>query len=213
MKRVVIFTNGDYKDEGFYKEVLRGSDLLICADGGGDYLYRWGIKPDILIGDMDSISREALEGFKEAGVKVKAFPRDKDYTDTHLALIEAMERNPSDIVILGGIGSRFDHILGNIHLLFFALKRGYKAKLLNEFYEARLLSEGESLIEVWGEKISLLPLTPEVEFSQSEGLKWPLFGLKLTFEHPIGVSNEPVSPTVKIVVKRGIAILFQVREV
>ncbi|MCS7234081.1 MAG: thiamine diphosphokinase [Synergistetes bacterium] len=210
---IVIFTNGDYRDEEFYKGILKRADLIICADGGGDYLYKWGIRPDLLIGDMDSISKEALESFKGSGVEVKLFPSDKDYTDTHLALIEALRYAPSEVLILGGIGTRLDHIIGNIHLLLFALKRGVKAKLVNEFYEVQLISEGESLIEAWGEKVSLLPLTPEVKFSYSDGLKWPLLNLSLTFEHPIGISNEPLSPIFKIKVEEGIAILFQVREV
>ncbi|MBC7332101.1 MAG: thiamine diphosphokinase [Synergistetes bacterium] len=211
--KVAIFTNGDYRDEGFYGKIIGKADLLICADGGGDYLYRWRIKPDILIGDMDSISKEALDYFEKSGVEIKRFPKDKDYTDTHLALIEAMKHGPSEVLIIGGIGTRLDHILGNLHLLFLALSKGYKAKLLNEFYEAQLIPEGEFTIDVWGDKVSLLPLTPEVEFSYSEGLKWPLFDLKLTFEHPIGLSNESTSSTIRIGVKRGIAIFFQVREV
>ncbi|MBC7332814.1 MAG: thiamine diphosphokinase, partial [Synergistetes bacterium] len=204
---------GDYRDEGFYGKIIGKADLLICADGGGDYLYRWRVRPAILIGDMDSISKEALDYFEKSGVEIKRFPKDKDYTDTHLALIEAMKYGPSEILIIGGIGTRLDHILGNVHLLFLALSEGYKAKLLNEFYEAQLVAEGEFTIDVWGEKVSLLPLTPEVEFSYSEGLKWSLSDLRLTFEHPIGLSNEPTSSTVRIGVKRGIAIFFQVREV
>lgn len=211
--RVFIFTNGDYENEAFYKEALKSADLIICADGGGYYLYKWGIKPHILIGDMDSIPEEALRFFEESRVLIKEFPPYKDYTDTHLALIEALEHEPSEVTIIGGVGKRLDHILGNVHLLFFALRRGVKAKLLNEFYEVTLLSPGESLIQVRGKKISVLPLTPEVEFSHSEGLKWPLSGLKLSLEHPIGISNEPLSSLIKVEVRMGIAILFQVMEV
>lgn len=211
--RVFVFTNGDYESEAFYREALKSADLIICADGGGHYLYKWGIKPHILIGDMDSISDEALKFFREARVLIKEFPPDKDYTDTHLALSEALKHNPSEVTIIGGVGKRLDHIIGNIHLLFFALKNGVKAKLLNEFYEVTLLLPGESLIQVHGKKVSVLPLTPEVEFSFSEGLKWPLSGLKLSLEHPIGISNEPLSNWIRIGVKRGIAMLFQVMEV
>ncbi|MCD6363111.1 MAG: thiamine diphosphokinase, partial [Synergistetes bacterium] len=93
--KILIFTYGDYKNERLYKSLLEEADLIICADGGGNYLYAWGIKPDILIGDMDSISAEALLYFEGAGVKIVRFPRDKDYTDSHLALLEALRFSPS----------------------------------------------------------------------------------------------------------------------
>jgi len=210
--RVVIFTNGDYKDEAFYREVLKGGDFIICTDGGGNYLRRWGIRPNLIVGDMDSISPEVLEGFKRDGVDVRIFPKDKDYTDTHLAVIEALKLSPSEVLILGGIGTRLDHILGNLHLLFFLFKRSVKARLLNEFYEARVISQGESSFEIWGDKVSILPLTQEVEFEGSEGLRWPLYNLTLRLENPIGISNEPTSPNFKVKVKRGVAFLFQVKE-
>lgn len=210
--RVVVFTNGDYGDESFYKAVLSDADFVICTDGGGNYLYRWGIKPQLLMGDMDSISEEALKGFRDRGVHIKLFPRDKDYTDTHLAIMEAMRLSPSEVVIVGGLGTRLDHILANLHLLFFLFKRGIRAKILNEFYEVSLISEGVNRFEVWGNKISLLPLSEEVEFASSEGLKWPLFGLRLSLETPIGISNEPTSSNFVIEVKKGLAFVFQVRE-
>ncbi|MCD6362723.1 MAG: thiamine diphosphokinase [Synergistetes bacterium] len=192
--------------------MLEGADLIICADGGGNYLYAWGVKPDILIGDMDSISAEALLYFEGAGVKIVRFPRDKDYTDSHLALLEALRFSPSEVIIIGGLGDRMDHNIANIHLLYLALKRGVRAKLVNERYEAIILKEGENRMEISGEKISLLPLTSKVIFSRSEGLKWKLDDLTFSLENPIGISNEPLGKEVIIDVKEGYAILFQVKE-
>ena len=210
--RILIFTYGDYKNESFYKSLLEEVDLIICADGGGNYLYAWGIKPDILIGDMDSISEEALRHFEGSGVDIKRFPRDKDYTDSHLALLEALKFSSSEVIMIGGLGDRMDHNIANIHLLYLALKKGVKAKLVNERYEAIVLEEGENRVEISGEKISLLPLTSEVIFSRSKGLRWRLDDLTFSLENPIGISNEPLGKEVIIDVKKGYAILFQVRE-
>ena len=42
---------------------------------------------------------------------------EKDYTDGQMALKEALDMNPGDIVILGALGGRTDHEQENLRLL------------------------------------------------------------------------------------------------
>ena len=101
MMKCLVLANGKYGTLEEYQGVIKGSDLIICADGGANYAYEMGLIPAYIVGDMDSIRPEVKEFFALQQVTVKKYPRSKDFTDTQLALALAEELGADEIVMLG----------------------------------------------------------------------------------------------------------------
>lgn len=110
MKRALIITGGEYAPYEFVQYYLPAYDLLIAADSGLDTALQFGLVPDFVIGDMDSVKDNL---FIQACDKTRThlFPRDKDFTDTELAVTLAHQLGSDDLSIVGGGGGRADHFL------------------------------------------------------------------------------------------------------
>ena len=117
MKRIIIFANGELPDLDKARALLQQDDYIICADGGTRHALALDVRPDLIVGDMDSVEDEQLQNLKEAGVSVEIFPHNKDETDLELALQRAIGLNPAQVIIIAGLGGRLDQTLANIALL------------------------------------------------------------------------------------------------
>ena len=123
MMKAVLFAGAEIKQYDFCKKYMDHTDVIICCDGGMGHARALGKIPDYILGDFDSCKNEDLEYYKNLGVTIKTFPTQKDETDMELGLDFAMELGADNIVIFGGIVSRFDHTLANAHLLLRLLKK------------------------------------------------------------------------------------------
>lgn len=189
---------------------VMNESLVICADGGYDQAIHHGIRPDVVLGDFDSVkSRD----FEEQGFEVITFPAEKDATDTMLAAEEGLNRGCRLFDIYGGIGGRMDHTIANIFTLNYIAGRGGIGRLYHENNEIFILSE--SYLEVSrrrGWKISLLPFTERCEGVYISGVKYPLENATLKRNSTLGVSNEFVEKTAKIRVKKGSVMIILSRD-
>lgn len=179
---------------------LQGFGLVCAADSGLDLLAAWGVEPDLIVGDMDSLSRpELIESYPRA--EVLRFPRAKDESDTELGLRILYERGAGRVVIAGGGGGRIDHLLA-IRALF------ERPRPPAEWHAAResifLVAGGESLEfrAPPGETVSVFPLSAGASGMSSSGLKWPLDGL-LWGAGDFGLSNEASGGAVRVEAGRG----------
>ena len=209
--RVVILTNGEYGDYSFCRE-LGKYEYLICADNGMNHADKIGVSPDLLVGDFDSASKEDILKFENKGVKVIRFPSEKDFTDTEIAVQIALEIGASQIDIYGGIGSRLDHTLGNVHLLYGLLLKGVKAKLLNPNNEVTIT---DSSLDIKGEKgqlISLIPFFKDAQGVTTEGLAYSLNDADVPMGTALGISNYMLSDFAKVSIKKGILIIIKARD-
>jgi thiamine pyrophosphokinase len=154
-----------------------GFDLVCAADSGLDTLVAWGLEPDVVVGDMDSVSTPSLlNRFPRAELRIA--PRDKDETDTELGLSALASRGADRIVLAGGGEGRLDHLLAIRSL--FERRAGARPAEWHTAGEAlHLLEEGRSLEldAAPGSIVSVFPLAGGAEGMESEGLKWPLGGL------------------------------------
>lgn len=164
--------------------------LIYAADSGARHAVALGLKPDLLVGDMDSIDpglRRNLEGVEQL-----VYPRQKDQTDLELLLLEALELEPQEILVLGAFGGdRPDHHLANFLLLGQRARPGLAVKALAPDAELHFLA-GPQVSTITGTKgriVSLLPLTPVVEEVSLEGFDYPLHKSALFFGQTRGVSN------------------------
>lgn len=120
MMRGLIFTGGKGPDMGTACRLFAQRDFVIAADSGLSLCIEAGIVPDLVIGDMDSLEDPSLLDAIPEG-KIRRWPRDKDYTDTELALAEMRRRGIDRVTLVGGCGGRLDHL--------FALKALYESGL------------------------------------------------------------------------------------
>jgi thiamine pyrophosphokinase len=167
-----------------------GNFSLVCAaDSGLDTLVDWGLAPDIIVGDMDSVSNPALvERFPLAELFLE--PRDKDETDTELGLSALAARGADRIVLAGGGGGRIDHLLA-IRGIFERHGPGRRPCEWHTAKEALFLVEAGRSLDVdaaAGSTLSVFPLADGAEGMSSSGLKWPLDGLRWG-RGDCGVSN------------------------
>jgi thiamine pyrophosphokinase len=92
-------------------------DLIIAVDRAALMMLEHGIHFDLAIGDFDSVTKAELDRIKEKSDKIITFEKKKDFTDSYLAVKEALKYNPEEIIIYGGIGKRIDHTYANLELL------------------------------------------------------------------------------------------------
>jgi thiamine pyrophosphokinase len=216
----VVVCSGAITDYNKMKSYIDIADLLICADGGAVHLKKWGVIPDILVGDMDSISEESLRKFQGEKTETIKLKVEKDVTDTEFALDMAIERDCDKIYLLGALGGpRMDHMLANIFLLKHLLEKGVQGIIADEYNEITLIKDKISFDDISSEgsgygsaKISLIPLTECVTGVTTKGLYYPLDNAILKQGSSRGVSNEIAGRKAEVSIKSGLLLVFCSRE-
>lgn len=208
----VIICNGSIIDYSYYKKYFRNAPFIICADGGARHLKMLGVKPDILLGDFDSISNEDLDYYKSLGVELLKYPPEKDMTDTDIAVSTAVDLGYKDIIIIGGMGTRFDHSLANVFLLKGMLDIGIRGCVVNEYNEIYLIDDKIKIDSEIGFKLSLIPISETVEGITSTGLYYQLNGDTIKIGESRGVSNEFAAGTSEISIKSGLLLVIKSKD-
>ncbi len=178
----------------------REGDLVIAADSGYDNALECGQSPEILVGDMDSLRTKEIPD----GVEIYEVPREKDRTDTQLAVDVALSKGARELVLIGGLSGRLDHTLSNLGLLEELHARGVQATICDGENRARFLRNGSTLIPRGGYTyLSLLAADDTVRGVEIQGVKYPLRGVKLKRTNQYAVSNELTGNCAFIAVKKG----------
>lgn len=203
--RAIIIAGGLPHKNGDPRRWMEEEDLIIGADGGAARALSWGLIPDLVIGDMDSLSGGARETLEGQGCQFIEHPRAKDETDMELALSHAVRQGAQEIVVLGALGGRLDHTLANLLLLALPGLEGITVRIVDGDGEALLVRSGETLHLQGkpGDLVSLLPVGGEVQGVSTNGLAWALQGATLRFGFTRGVSNEMTDSVASIEVQNG----------
>lgn len=209
--KALILTNGDYGDYSFCNKV-NTYDYIICADGGMKHCRKLNVIPHLIVGDFDSTNPIDLVYFEDLNVPIQRFSTHKDETDTELALRYAIEKGAQEVVIWGAIGSRLDHTLGNIHLLYGALKQGVKVTLMNDQNTVTLIKDEIMLNGKEGQLVSLIPFSEQVVGISTTGLAYSLTEDTLFAGSPIGVSNYMTSTKASVKIKQGLLLVILARD-
>lgn len=221
MSKTLILTGGSM-DINWAKEWLRDKsfDYCIAADSGLSYADRLGVRVDYLLGDYDSVDRQILEKYKKQ-TTFKVYPREKDYTDTHLAIETAIKNGASDIYILGATGTRMDHTITNIGNMKLALDCGIDCHIVDKNNYIYLLNDkvndkindktGVHTIsknKQYGRYVSIVPMTEEVTLTL-KGFKYGLDKYILKQGLSICQSNEIEAKEAFIIIHKGLAAIFE----
>ena len=212
-KRVLVITGGEERghSECGYQASDAPYDLVIAADGGLDLAESLNIRPDIVVGDFDSASPDAVERARGAGVSVESHPAEKDQTDFALALQRAVEEGASEIGVIGGSGGRPDHWLANLALLVATARRGIGVEADMGGWCVTVVDPGHPYAEERpaGELMSLLPMHGDVCGVTTAGLSYPLTDEDLPAGSSRGVSNVSTGGLVHIDVQEGVLLVMR----
>ncbi|KON29237.1 hypothetical protein AC477_06160 [miscellaneous Crenarchaeota group-1 archaeon SG8-32-1] len=201
--RAVIISHGNVINKEFFKKLIKESDYIIAANGGSKHARNFGLIPDVIIGDLDSISKKDYLFFLNKGSVFKKYDPIKDKTDIHLAIEYAMESGFKEILLVCVFGNRLDHILANIFLLMKVVEAGISIKIVDEFQEIILICKSRKIEGNVGDVISLIPLTPTVSGLKSSGLKYsPKNGI-LKMADTLGISNVLTKKSATITINNG----------
>ncbi len=209
--RSIIFANGEFCQT--VNEInITDNDLVIAADGGSGHCQTLGIIPDVLIGDLDSTSKDLIQEWQNAGALVVRHPAQKDETDLELALLHAQAEGASEIIVYGAVGGRLDMTFGNLLLLAHP-ELNCPVTLICSGEEVRALRPGESLVlhGAPSDIVSLLSLGPGESRIRTEGLEYPLEDEDLGFGLTRGISNQMAAEQAVIQLEKGLLVVIHTR--
>lgn len=209
--KVLILTNGEYGDYSFCNPDEH-YDYIICADRGICHARKLGVTPHLIVGDFDSGSQEDLVYFQNQGIEINRFKPEKDETDTEIAVQKAIEIGASEVDIYGGLGSRLDHSLANVHLLYKLLKVGINGRLLHPNNEVSLAMNRYNIIGEKGDLVSLLPFAGNVEGVTTKGLAYPLENALIPIGTSLGISNYLLGEVAEVIIQKGILIVIKAND-
>lgn len=211
--KAVLFAGAAITDYSFCEKYLQNADWIICCDGGMHHAKALGITPDYIVGDFDSVRPEVLEEYRNMGISIRQFPTHKNETDMQLGMLLALELGATELVLIGGIGDRFDHTLANAHLLLYLLKKGVRGILVNEKNRVELIDKEVTLHGQAGDLVSTIPLSMQVEGVTLEGLEYPLVDYDLALDDKlVAVSNVMTGTEAKVKIRKGYLFVMQTRD-
>lgn len=216
MKKVLIISGGKIEEPFAFDYISSHKfNLIIAADSGIEFLYRHQMKPDILVGDFDSADENIVAFYREdSEVEFREFQPEKDDTDTEIAILLAVERGAEEVHLLGGTGSRIDHMMANVALLGLLLERQIPAFLVDAQNRVRLINQRTVLQKdtQYGDYVSLLPFMGDVTGLTLTGFKYPLLDFTMGGCHSIGISNEIKEPEAVIAMKSGCLLVVESKD-
>ena len=189
------------------------ADLIIAADSGYNNASRLGVRPGLLLGDLDSIDRGALAPDELEHIEKIIVPAIKDDTDTQLAVDTALSRGADKIYIIGGLGGRLDHTLSTVFLLEYIKDKGAWGVITDGRNRVRIMESGEELTIKRGYKyLSLVGLTDTCEGVSISGVFYPLKDAVLERKYAFAVSNEITADAAEISLSKGILLVIESRD-
>ena len=206
MKRCVIVGGADINNYDYVRSRLCADDYIVFCDSGLKHLDALQVRPGLIVGDFDSHDNPNLD------VETIVLPCEKDDTDTVFAVKEAIRRGYEDVLLIGVVGARLDHTLGNVYILEYLDNLGKKGFIIDDYSEMELVSRQSAYIVDSFRFFSLLNITGIAKGITVKNAKYPLKDADITCGYQYGVSNE-VLPGMRaeVTVKEGKLLLIKDR--
>ena len=196
MKRCFIYAAGTFYG---LRERPRAGELQIAADAGLHLCERLGVRPDVVLGDFDSMDAS------EAPADCIRVPVEKDDTDMMLAIKEGLARGETEFHLYGGMGGRrTDHTIANLQCLLYLAEHGAQGWLYGDGEQFTAICGGEITLPAREKGIvSVFCMGADAQGVTIEGGQYTVHDAVLTASFPLGVSNHFVGNPVRVAVTRG----------
>ena len=205
----LILANGDLHVSSELLKLAKEADYIIAADGGANHCEQLSCTPDIIIGDLDSVTEDNLQRFKVSGSEILQFPVRKDATDLELSMDHAAQKGTTAIYFAGLLGGRWDMSLSNISLLAHEKYKDLRFTLLGDECTMHILHPGDSsFITELQQRASLIPLNGDGKGVTLSGFEYPLNNYTIPYGSSIGLSNVACEPKVHIKHSSGVLLLI-----
>ena len=208
----IIFANGVVDSPELLTSILKSGEFLIAADGGLRHIRKLELTPDLVIGDLDSVTEDDLKWLFEKRIETRKFLKEKDQTDLELALLAAVDCGGDPIIVVGALGGRIDQTLTNIYLLLMPELQSVDVRFDDGHEEVYLVQNYTEVNGKKGDTVSLLPLLSPARGIKTKGLRYPLRDEILFPERSRGVSNEMKSNKAEISLKSGLLLCVHTRK-
>jgi len=196
MNRCVIVGGADIGNYEYIRDSLSVDDYVIFCDSGLRHMGKLQVNPSLIVGDFDSHENPYL------AVETIVLPCEKDDTDTVYAVKEAVQRGFDTFLLIGVVGGRLDHTLGNISILLYLDSLGRKGTIIDDYSEMEIVSSSPVYISDRYSFFSLLNITGRAKGISIQNAKYPLVDAEITCEYQYGISNEVIPGKTAIVTVR-----------
>ncbi|MGL5820330.1 MAG: thiamine diphosphokinase [Sarcina sp.] len=208
--KFLVVAAGDRPSKNLFLSYVKDCDKCLAVDRGFEIFYDNEIEPDYIVGDFDSIDEKYKNEIDEK--KKIGYPKEKDYTDSDIAISVALEQGATEIILLGMTGGRIDHFLGNIGLLDKALKHNVKAYIIDEVSKMFLVNRNITLSGNYGEVFSLYAYTSEVRGLTIKNAKYELLKYDLDAFESLCNSNEFLDKDIEVSFDEGKLLVIYSKE-
>ena len=198
---LLIIANGEFPSHSIPLEILTKANCIVACDGAADTLLDKGYIPDIILGDLDSISEDSKKKFENSIIEIY----DQSQNDLRKAFNYAIEHNIHDISIIGASGKREDHMIGNIFSLL-----DYKDLNIKLFTDTGFFScihDEQTIDSFKGQQVSIFSVDPTIKIT-STNLKYNFNNTNLSYIY-LGTLNESTSCNFKLKISHGSLLVFQ----
>ena len=205
MRRCVIVGGADISNYDRIIAHIKSDDFVIFCDSGLKHMEKLAVKPSLIVGDFDSHENPHLD------VETIVLPCEKDDTDTVFAVKEAVKRGFTDFLLIGVVGARLDHTLGNIYVLEYLSSLGFTGKIVDDYSEMEYVTSAPALVEDSFAYFSTINISGVTRNISIENAKYPLHNAEIHSGYQYGISNEVLpGKTAKITVGEGSVLLIKV---
>lgn len=203
-KILTIIANGERPDQNKLHSVLKNTDIIIAIDGGANHCEKLGIRPNFIVGDLDSIDDKIKENFPQSSI---VSLDNQDFTDMEKTLEFIKRFNPTKVNIFAASGKRSDHNLSNL-IVFNRWCPLYNITIFDNYGTFQFLHPGihELKFKV-GTKISLISIHT-IKNLILKGFKYPVSNMDFT-NNFIGMSNVIGTNPAYIEFAEGILMIYE----
>lgn len=204
MSRCVIIGSSDINNIAYVRSVLKDNDYYIFCDAGLRHREALCVTPSLVVGDFDSTENPNLD------IETIVLPCEKDDTDTFYAVKEGVKRGFTDFLLLGVVGRRLDHTLGNISILLYLHKKGFNAQIIDDYSVMEIADENEREIMPHFPYFSLMNVSGDAHGVTIKNAKYELSDADISCDYQYALSNETLDSKVATVsIKNGKMLLIK----
>lgn len=203
--KAIIFASSKETNNDYIKKLISDDYYIVSCDGGLGIINDLNLKPNVLIGDFDSVKMSLLDQFYD--VPKVEYDSEKDFSDLELAINHCKDHAYKDIFIFGALGGRMDHCLSNIQLLQMYNKKGLNITLFDEINEIFFTTE-DVRIQKKHKYLSLVALTKDCIVT-IKGVKYELYKEHISGRPTFTISNEIIEEFANLYVHSGELLVIQ----